>query len=374
MKNFSLVICLSLYCLFTVVEPIMAQSAGPANGGGGIGVLCGNGDQLEILDLYEARMKGLRIPDATGNLSTEFYRYGLKFIEFVAQEPTSMHLGALRKTKDEVKNFFTTFEKKEEFYDSATGTLIKWEKNLPLTTDATLPSLAPGCRFVQIAINYRLSEKIQAAHLIKIDPYFWDKLDSLNKVALIFHELLYMRVKYGSELYVNEDKKINSDESREVIRRLLLGIDLPSIAGPIAFEKYKVFCGFGGGDTHGGNEEHFIGFAVNEWSWSHMKRGVGFYFNTVKDRTVNSRTYAFIPNLTLDMLASIKNPLETKLKPWHRTATIVNSLTNTTLEMQIGTGDNEKIFMRAYNPQKLSKDPTKLPSLPNFSAGFCQFE
>jgi hypothetical protein len=53
-----------------------------------------------------------------------------------------------------------------------------------------MPALAPGCRRVQIAAqNTDLNRRLGKTYLI--DKSLWERLDNLNRAALVVHEVLY---------------------------------------------------------------------------------------------------------------------------------------------------------------------------------------
>lgn len=179
-------------------------AAGTRDGGGGIGVYCAaKSPQLQLLDLYEARVINKLVPlPPMGDLKEEYYQASVRWFET---------------TKSPVYNLKPEKAKTDMAIDgilSGAG-LFKVEfvghGVLHPTEDATLPVLPRDCEFVQIARNFTPpnSSKI----LIQIDQSYWDELDSTNKAALLLHETTYA-FRYAI------DKESLSDNTRFIIGRL----------------------------------------------------------------------------------------------------------------------------------------------------------
>ncbi len=152
-----------------------ASVEGTINGGGGKGVLCrtGKGEIIEILDFYEARLiHDLVIEDQDLNqeqaielaarlLSNHFWTPWNIDVESVVEKSKLMISSAINDIK-----------------------FITEGKKLKSTKDSFEPLVENGCEIVQIAVTYDES-------VILVDKTLWDRLDWLNRVALITHELYY---------------------------------------------------------------------------------------------------------------------------------------------------------------------------------------
>jgi len=348
--------------LFTVLPINVIYANGGVNGGGGKGVLCGT--QLTVLDLYEAKQNNLILPAPVGNTDAEIDRFGPRILNhFITTEKAAPENILLQNMKDVLN------QKKP---DIETDFIFKWERNLSFTNDATLPKIEPECRFVQIGVNRIIHINNHKVIEVILDPYYWEKLDSLNKVALFFHEVTYSRERSGYDLSDIERNKLTSDETRKVIGLLLAGVDTPNIIGQDISKKPQAWCGFGGGTTNGGNEEHFEIYVYEEIKNS--QKGLGLYFFGFKERLVASQTFGFLPGFSLDQLVRKFTPegrevvLE-EIKPVFPTQTITvhNKLMNKMWELQLGT-NKYGLTIQAFEPG------TPLESRPNLSSGFCSFE
>ena len=255
-----------------------------------------------------------------------------------------------------------------DIFDINLDYYFKTASNLPITDDATIPELEPGCRIVQIAVNQFINDQTDTIQ-ITYDPYYWNMLDSINKFALAIHEFFYSRERQTYDYSIRQTliNKLKSDETRKVIALLLSQAYDYSLVGPAVKADYSASCTFGGGNMHGGNEEHFEIY-INEEYQSQIK-GVGLYFYGFKGILTVSRTYAFLPNLNIAQM-TIKEPRELNSKRptfTKQIITVKNDLMNKNWEMEIGT-DEHGILMRVYEANQPIADR------PNFSGGSCSIE
>ncbi len=354
----------NLAFLVTLVPFSGAFASGGINGGGGKGVLCG--DRLRVLDLYEAEQNKLSIPAPLGTTDAEIDRFGLPFLH---------HFFTSSLKGNEKEQILSSMKDSLNYLDSnkhPSPLLIKLERDLPFTNDATLPKLDPGCKFVQIAVNRIVKINNEEKTEVSINPDYWSMLDSINRVALFFHEFSYARVRSGYDLSDTERNRLISDETRKVIALILSGSKIPNIIGPVIDAKYKAWCGFGGGQAHGGNEEHFEIYIKEETKDS--RTGLGFYFYGFKDRLVASQTDGFLPNFQLDQLlakhfpsAPSKGPVEERTPSFEeRTMIVRNEVMKKTWVVHIGT-DVMGLYLHA-------RDFDSPQEWPDPSGGFCNLE
>jgi hypothetical protein len=131
-------------------------------GGGGIGIACFKGEELvsvELLDMYEARVKKLAQIELSGSFTEDAKKITQK----------------IYKNTKELNKFFNIVSRYSP---------IPADSELTITNDA-LPAFLPrGCKVKQVANYYNDST-------IYIDKTLFDKMDYLNQVALAFHEHIY---------------------------------------------------------------------------------------------------------------------------------------------------------------------------------------
>jgi hypothetical protein len=144
---------------------------GGVNGGGGNGVVCRNGNNIvsvELLDLYESRilynrdydsMEHMELDEALRWASQKLYSYDLPSVE------TQFYL------------FKTTQSK---FH------LLPPGVRLDPINDSGHIFIPSGCKIEQVA-NFYNNEKV----FVVSD--FYNKMDTLNKAALIVHEAVYLK-------------------------------------------------------------------------------------------------------------------------------------------------------------------------------------
>lgn len=355
----------SLTFIVTLLPFSGAFATGGVNGGGGKGVLCG--DQVTVLDIYEANQNKLPIPAPLGNTDGEVDRFGLRFFKHFSTAPLK------KEEESTLLQYMKDILNQKDDPAVKSGFIFKWERNLPFTNDATLPRLQPGCEFVQIGINRIVKVNDEEKTEITLDPYYWAKLNSINKLAIFFHEFSYSRERSGYDLNDIERAKLTSDETRKVIGLILSGSDIPNIIGSVTDSKYSAWCGFGGGTVHGGNEERFEIYIQEEIQ--NDQKGLGLYFYGFKERLVASQTYAFLPNFEIDQILHshfpsrpAKGPIEERYPSFPtQTIAVTNSLMNKTWVMHLGT-DQWGLSIQAFDLD------TPNEKRPNLSAGSCSLK
>jgi len=154
------------------------QAEGTINGGGGKGVLCRkNGvTTVETLDLYEAKVL-----------------YDLEIVKSGDTQEQALDLFTTLLTKH-LWNPDTVpmDEYKKNFHEMVTKTWLKnirfidSDRKLKLVHDSFEPLVEAGCELVQVAVYYDES-------ILLVDKSLWDKMNWLNKIGLLAHELIYYR-------------------------------------------------------------------------------------------------------------------------------------------------------------------------------------
>jgi hypothetical protein len=161
---------------------------------------------------------------------------------------------------------------------------LPFGQRLPLTADATLPKLEPGCKEVQIAVIAPNGKFLR-------DREYWDMLPTVDQSALTHHEYWYKDAR-DSGVHL-------SDETRFVVGQIYAGHKLQPILEPTWNQKRQLWCGAGVG---GPVQENFEFYVIEENR--NGTNGVGLYFRQFKNYAVATQTSGFIPNLNL---ATLKN-------------------------------------------------------------------
>lgn len=172
---------------------------GVVNGGGGKGAICKKDKQevLEVLDIYEAHtLYDLEVSNISKSDSDlDRFVAEIYYKHFVAVENNEVSEEAI-----------TDFMKKEvsPFIESISFT----ESNevLNQTNDSHEPKMKKGCRVVQIAIYYDES-------ILIVDTALWNKMNFINKVGLVLHEIIYFKARQFGE--------VNSVKTRKIVGHLL---------------------------------------------------------------------------------------------------------------------------------------------------------
>ena len=255
-----------LLILISMFAGPMVHANGGVSGGGGKGVLCGS--QLRTLDLYEAaEIHHLPVPHTSLDLDANLRIFGPDmeaYFEEFKVDPKSSH--EIDRFMSGVPAFLKTF------VDIPVGS------RLPLTDDATLPTLLPGCAVVQIAI-YSDDDQIFR------DSEYWNLLSVEDQAALILHEALY---RGGKKM-----KARTSDHVRKLIG-LLFAQQLPeTILAPTFGVPQRLICTAGDGNA---GTEAFETYLVDEVRGG--VSGLAMYFPIFKTEFQMGRVSAFFPDVT----------------------------------------------------------------------------
>ncbi len=161
MKMLLLLIFISLSC--TAV-------AGDRVGNGGDVIVCG--DKVELLDLYEARVRGFKPLKPTSQNHEDMLR-----------EVLDLRLARLQPQRASRYR-----EYGQEFFRES---LILPGIELSDVADAGLAVIPRGCKLEQIVVQLADGDIIPGANRYTISQDLWDKLDEFNKMALMLHEVIY---------------------------------------------------------------------------------------------------------------------------------------------------------------------------------------
>jgi hypothetical protein len=147
---------------------VVSSFAGDVKGNGGGAVIC-SGNTLEILDLYEARLAGYGEPSLGNNTELEsMMNEYLQRLSIYSPVRAKLYL-----------DWFKNFENESIFLSG-----------IPIQPIPDLGSPLPkGCVWHQIVNQNPLLLPSDKKYLI--DKTVWQKLSNLQKVGLIFHELIY---------------------------------------------------------------------------------------------------------------------------------------------------------------------------------------
>lgn len=256
----------------TNIPRVFQLAGGWSSGGGGKGVLCDG--KLEVLDLWEAEhLYHLRprpaAPDFMGNLKAFNALTGRYFED----NPRDIRL----------PNYADQLLANERAWVLDRFEEIPPGSTLPVTRDATLPKIPPGCSFVQIAINTQDDKYYR-------DPRLWKLLSPMGRAALVMHETIYREARdYGAR---------TSDQIRRLIGLIFAHRPPEAIFKPLWSAPQIAHCLAGGPGTWPHGDFEFR--AIDETREG--RRGLGIYFETFQTSWPMGRVSAFIPGASLDSL------------------------------------------------------------------------
>lgn len=171
--------------LFTLLIGASYSYAGGMEGGGGVGVRCG--DKLEMLEVHESHLMRLELV-ATPNSEKEAINISSKIVGEQSWLP-------LFQSKEELVEFLKDAVIRPMFTGQpflmsdidgqATTGSIEYVTDLPFSNDVGNYRINPGCKLEQIAY---FSDGDKSLKIVKSS---WDKLDWLSRMVLIGHEAIY---------------------------------------------------------------------------------------------------------------------------------------------------------------------------------------
>ncbi len=185
---------------------------GTSDGGGGVGVRCGN--QLEVLDKYEASLRGLELVEepsslpGTARLISEKLGHHFWAPGRISSGPYINHLN---------KTVVTKFLNGESFYNSFMNgrTQISYVNSLELSDDFGHYEIDDNCRLEQIAFFNDIENRLYI-HLQR-----WNELSWLNKAFLVSHEIHYFMDRYKALDYVGMGgREVTSERIRKFVGNL----------------------------------------------------------------------------------------------------------------------------------------------------------
>ncbi len=139
-------------------------------GNGGDVVVCG--DRVELLDLYEARVKGHKPLKLESDTHEEMLN------EVIERRIHRLQPLRAKRFRDYGEEFF-----KES--------IILPGIELSDVDDAGLAVIPRGCKLEQIVIQLSDADIPPGGHRYTISQDLWDQLDEFNKMALMLHEVIY---------------------------------------------------------------------------------------------------------------------------------------------------------------------------------------
>jgi hypothetical protein len=292
-----------------------ANEGGADGGGGGKGVLC-NG-KLRLLEVYEAEeLHHLHVSQGELDSKAALKKYWPKLNQYFKEDSSDF---SLLWNYGPENSRIPAWEQMDRYVDKRIVDIPEGE-HLPLSHDATLPKLRPGCKIVQIL-------ELEIPHLgpfdndwqgpnvkIKRDLRYWNMLDGENQALLRLHELLYSV--QGIRNRARPDA--NSDDIRRIMGLIASG-ETPTPMGTVVgtAQERRYTCRDGHHVTPASNEilcgASPAGFNrktqsnVDQEAFSYKvvaekrngQAGLGLYFRVVNGVRKVSEATAFLPGLTL---------------------------------------------------------------------------
>ena len=228
------------------IEPVATpptQSAttanGTINGGGGVGIRCG--DKLEMLDVFEARADGLTFA-ALANQEQAVRLVSIRIADHYWNPetiPQAKHRALVAST------LVTQIFEGRSFRNAATDRdeNVSYVDSLPLSNDFGKYKIPKGCSLEQIA--YFSDEKTQ----LSIVKTAWNQLDWLSKWILVAHELVYMMDRREGLGGLLPGGNIRTSEStRRFVGLLLSNVKIPSKSDGLPADKLIQRCSSNGDD------------------------------------------------------------------------------------------------------------------------------
>jgi hypothetical protein len=217
------------------------QTSGTINGGGGAGLLCGN--QLEILDLYEARRAGLTPvspppqseEEAVALVAEKIARHFWNVETKSESEQAAAIANDLVRPIFEARPFLNPETKKTE--------KVQFVDALPLSNDFGNYVIPSGCSLKQIAY---FSDSKTTLSIVRTA---WIQLDWLSRSLLVAHELLYLIDRRdGLEGLKPKATRSTSQLARKFVGQLFSSASPPPLSADVPQKGALYRCSFSDSD------------------------------------------------------------------------------------------------------------------------------
>ena len=211
--------------------PPGAATEGTINGGGGVGIRCG--DRLEMLDLYEARQAGLKLvpvpaskEEAVSLVSARIARHFWNVETIPAPEHGALIASGIVAPIFDGRPFSNFKTGKDE--------TVNLVDSLPLSNDYGAYKLPPDCKLEQIAFFSDATTNLSIVRAAR------ERLDWLSNSMLVAHELIYLLDRReGLESLAPKPEKANSESARRFVG-LLMSTNPPPVKSSEMPEKQKM--------------------------------------------------------------------------------------------------------------------------------------
>ena len=191
--------------------PTMSWARGPISSGGGMAVICEQGEErkVQLLDYFEAEfIYGKKhVARASGDLSEDYRRLVRQTYSLQGVDENIDRL-----LDDSSRNLKELLR------------VVEWvnSEDLPFLNDqGKTIDIPKGCELKQLAIFY------DAQGVLKIAKDYWEELDSMNQAALLLHEIFYKYERHFAEL--------DSTSTRSYVRQILT----PERQVPVDFDTHR---------------------------------------------------------------------------------------------------------------------------------------
>lgn len=253
----------------TTVAGGVGTARGTINGGGGVGVRCGN--TLEMLDLFEARQAGLAMAPAPASKGEAALmvseRMSKHFWNIETVEPAE-HAQKLRELL-----IIPIFEGRA-FYNAATkkNEAVNFVEDLPLSNDYGNYQLPNGCALEQIAFYSDSNTELSIVRSA------WNELDWMSKSVLVVHELVYMvHRRTGLDNLIPEGLPKNSESVRKFTGKILSTASIPTRSSGFSKDQPVFTCD---GNNRNRPEEN----STNAYAFDSAESGaLTLVFNSIHD-------------------------------------------------------------------------------------------
>jgi hypothetical protein len=257
-------------------------------GGGGVGVLCKTGihETLQLLDMWEAENTyNFGRPKDHGSVDKNLTEWNRQWSEAqgYTYDPDLFDVQKL------VTGIFVPVLEL-----SLSNDFSKWQ---------TLPA---NCKYVQIAKfidppPHTKPEEVWTKSQLQVVRSFYQKLDNVNKAALLQHEFNYFAVRMFSNY---QPLRSGSDEARVLVAAQTT--ENSSLVAPLLFD--RLICDFASNVPGDGFIHHFY---AREESYAGVQ-GVRFSFQWINGYVLPLKATAFVPGLTeADLLSgTLSSPID----------------------------------------------------------------